>query len=68
MHVALGNFALYQAAAHRAYPQDKAFFDAASLASSIIAERGLLHKGFGVCHGISGNGFALLSMYRCVKF
>ena len=26
--------------------------------------RGLLHKGVGLCHGIAGSGYALLSLHR----
>ena len=26
--------------------------------------RGLLHKGVGLCHGVGGNGYALLAAYR----
>jgi len=32
-------------------------------ALNVIWERGLLHKGCGVCHGVAGNGYAFLSMY-----
>lgn len=28
---------------------------------------GLTKKGYGLCHGISGNGYCLLSMYRYTK-
>lgn len=31
-----------------------------------VWEYGLLRKGVGLCHGVSGNGFALLSIYRHV--
>ncbi|CAK0782576.1 hypothetical protein CVIRNUC_005788 [Coccomyxa viridis] len=37
---------------------------AAERAADVIWERGLLLKGPGMCHGVSGNGYALLSVYR----
>ena len=33
-------------------------------AAEVLWERGLLKKGNGICHGISGNGLAILSVYR----
>lgn len=30
-------------------------------------ERGLLRKGAGLCHGVAGNGYALLRVYRCLN-
>jgi len=30
----------------------------------VVWRRGLLTKGVGLCHGISGNGYALLALYR----
>jgi hypothetical protein len=32
-----------------------------------IWQRGLLKKGLGLCHGISGNGYAFLSAYRATR-
>jgi len=32
-----------------------------------IFTRGILTKGVGLCHGISGNAFAFLSIYRCLQ-
>jgi lantibiotic modifying enzyme len=34
-----------------------------STSLDVIWERGLLHKGAGICHGIAGNGYAFLSAY-----
>ncbi|GMH44870.1 hypothetical protein BSKO_12827 [Bryopsis sp. KO-2023] len=36
----------------------------ADLGAQCVWERGLLTKGVGLCHGISGNGYAFLSLYR----
>jgi hypothetical protein len=33
-------------------------------AGDVIWERGLLKKGIGLCHGICGNGYAFLSLYK----
>ena len=30
----------------------------------LIWQRGLLHKGYGLCHGTAGNGYAFLALYR----
>jgi hypothetical protein len=29
-----------------------------------IWEKGLLLKGYGICHGISGNAYAMLNLYK----
>ena len=33
----------------------------------VIWQRGLLRKGYGICHGTAGNGYALLSLYRTTR-
>eukprot|EP00923_Selenidium_pygospionis_P006643 GHVN01011400.1.p1 GENE.GHVN01011400.1~~GHVN01011400.1.p1 ORF type:complete len:444 (+),score=81.23 GHVN01011400.1:30-1361(+) len=33
----------------------------------MVWQRGLLRKGIGLCHGISGNGYSFLSLYRSLK-
>lgn len=43
------------------------FEDAATMAGENIWLNGILKKGFGLCHGISGNGYGLLSLYRHTK-
>jgi hypothetical protein len=43
---------------------DKTFIDAALKAGNAIWERGLVLKGNGICHGITGNAFALLLIYK----
>ena len=37
------------------------------LSSDNIWQRGLLKKGLGLCHGIAGNGYAFLSVYRATQ-
>lgn len=43
---------------------EKRFLEAAEKAGENVWECGLLKKGFGLCHGISGNGYFFLSLYR----
>jgi lantibiotic modifying enzyme len=33
-------------------------------AGDVVWERGLLRKGYGVCHGTAGNGYVFLTLYR----
>ena len=55
-------------AAAAAYPDRRdEYLAAAAKAAEVISERGLLKKGVGICHGIGGNGLALLSLHRAVK-
>lgn len=35
--------------------------------SDVIWQRGLLRKGYGICHGTSGNGYSFLSLYRLTQ-
>lgn len=43
--------------------EDKEFLEAAIDASKVVWDRGLLKK-VGICHGISGNAYVFLSLYR----
>ena len=43
---------------------DQKYMQAARRFADVIWERGLLRKGYGLCHGVSGNGYALLAMYQ----
>ncbi|KAI5071569.1 hypothetical protein GOP47_0013820 [Adiantum capillus-veneris] len=45
------------------FPSDKIFKEAAVDAGEVVWRRGLL-KRLGVCHGISGNAYAFLALYR----
>ena len=42
----------------------RSYLDAACELGEVVWERGLLRKGVGLCHGICGNGYALLSLFR----
>lgn len=35
--------------------------------AEVIWQRGLLRKGYGICHGTAGNGYAFLSVYKLTK-
>lgn len=35
--------------------------------SDVIWQRGLLRKGYGICHGTSGNGYSFLSLYQLTQ-
>jgi hypothetical protein len=43
---------------------DPAYLDVARRAAQHVWSYGLLRKGNGICHGIAGNGYAFLSLYR----
>lgn len=40
------------------------FLDAARCAAGVLWQRGMLRKGSGLCHGIHGNAYAFLALYR----
>ena len=62
-HGATGHILLL-AKAHEVY-DDKAYQDqAVRLARDVVWERGLLLKGVGLCHGISGSTYALMAAAR----
>ena len=50
--------------AHKVLGEDKSILRSLDLALKVTWERGLLKKGFGVCHGIAGSGYAFLLMHR----
>ncbi|ESO83348.1 hypothetical protein LOTGIDRAFT_179770 [Lottia gigantea] len=43
---------------------EKVYLQKAKQCSEVIWLRGLLKKGYGLCHGIAGNAYGFLSMYR----
>ncbi|KAM9307837.1 lanC-like protein 2 [Gastrophryne carolinensis] len=49
--------------AHKLFKEEKYLKDAIEC-SDVIWQRGLLRKGYGICHGTSGNGYAFLSVYH----
>lgn len=50
--------------AHEALGGDPSYWAAAERAGEAVWERGLLTKGPGACHGVSGSAFALLRLHR----
>ena len=55
-------YTLYHA--HKVLGEDKSILRSLDSALRSIWEKGLLKKGFGVCHGIAGNGYAFLMMHK----
>lgn len=48
------------------FKEDKYLKEAAECAE-VIWHRGLLRKGYGICHGAAGNGYAFLSLYKLTR-
>eukprot|EP00878_Enallax_costatus_P024698 GHUV01026378.1.p1 GENE.GHUV01026378.1~~GHUV01026378.1.p1 ORF type:complete len:230 (+),score=71.86 GHUV01026378.1:815-1504(+) len=46
---------------------EHAYFDAAVRAGELVWQQGLLKKGPGLCHGVSGNAYALLRLWKATK-
>jgi len=43
------------------------YLDLAKSAGDVVWERGLLKKGYGLCHGTAGNGYVFLDLYRATN-
>ena len=43
---------------------DKKYLEAAKGCAEVVWARGLLRKGYGICHGVSGNAYTFLTVYR----
>lgn len=41
--------------------------DASIKAADLIWQKGILKKGPGICHGVAGNGYAFLAMFRLTQ-
>lgn len=48
------------------FKEDKYLKDAIDC-SDVIWQRGLLRKGYGICHGTAGNGYSFLSLYNLTQ-
>ena len=46
---------------------DNRYLEKAKQCGNVIWERGLLLKGSGICHGVSGNAYAFLKLYQITK-
>lgn len=47
--------------------KDEKYLKDAAECSEVIWQRGLLRKGYGICHGTAGNGYAFLSLYKLTQ-
>ncbi|XP_014482448.1 PREDICTED: lanC-like protein 1 isoform X2 [Dinoponera quadriceps] len=61
-HGAPGMSALF-CLAHKVF-EDNTFLDTAVRCAEVIWQRGLLTKGYGICHGVSGNAYAFLHLFQ----
>jgi len=43
---------------------DEKYLNAAVQYADIVWKRGLLTKGYGLCHGVSGNSYAFMSLFQ----
>lgn len=43
---------------------DHRYLEAAAACGEVVWERGLLYKGYGLCHGVSGNAYTFLQLYQ----
>lgn len=43
---------------------DEKYLIAAEQYSEVVWKRGLLTKGYGLCHGVSGNTYTFISLYQ----
>lgn len=50
--------------AYEIFGEERYLRRAEKIARDVIYPRGLLRKGVGLCHGISGNAYAFLAVYR----
>ena len=46
---------------------EQKYLDAAVKCGEVVWERGLLQKGYGLCHGVAGNAYTFLQLYRMTK-
>lgn len=52
--------------AYKIFGEEK-YLASAKKCVDVIWERGLLTKGYGICHGVSGNAYAFLAMYQLTQ-
>ncbi|KAJ1069217.1 hypothetical protein K5549_000528 [Capra hircus] len=61
-----GFFVTVYMTACQVFKEEKYLKDAVEC-SDVIWQRGLLRKGYGICHGTAGNGYAFLSLYHITQ-
>lgn len=47
--------------------KDESYLESALACGDVIWQRGILKKGFSLCHGISGNAYAFLHLYQLTR-
>ncbi|GAB5568404.1 lanC-like protein 2 [Prionailurus iriomotensis] len=52
--------------AYKVFKEEK-YLKEAMECSDVIWQRGLLRKGYGICHGTAGNGYSFLSLYHLTQ-
>ncbi|XP_048832836.1 lanC-like protein 2 isoform X2 [Brienomyrus brachyistius] len=52
--------------AHKVFKEEKYLKEAVEC-GEVIWQRGLLRKGYGICHGTAGNGYAFLCLYHLTQ-
>ncbi|KAH7965840.1 hypothetical protein HPB49_011385 [Dermacentor silvarum] len=52
--------------AHLAFKETR-YLELAKKCADVIWHRGILKKGYGICHGTAGNGYAFLRMYQVTR-
>lgn len=48
------------------FKEDK-YLKEATECAEVVWHRGLLRKGYGICHGTAGNAYAFLSLYKLTQ-
>lgn len=47
--------------------KEEKYLKEATDCAEVIWQRGLLRKGYGLCHGTAGNGYAFLALYQLTQ-
>lgn len=47
--------------------KEEKYLKEATDCAEVIWQRGLLRKGYGICHGTAGNGYAFLTLYKLTQ-
>ncbi|XP_061569120.1 lanC-like protein 2 [Cololabis saira] len=47
--------------------QEDKYLKEAVESADVVWQRGLLRKGYGICHGAAGNGYAFLTLYKLTR-
>lgn len=64
-HGAPGFLYMYSAA-YKVFKEDK-YLGLALKCGDVVWERGLLKKGYSICHGVAGNAYCFLELYQTTK-